>query len=334
MKRSSSRETRIHINTPPIPALPWEDRPESCTDPLWRYSGNPVITRRNVPESHLISNSAAVAFREKFAGVFRCDAQSGDIFLNAGFSDDGISWKIEPKCIFFAEDGTPMCGYDPRVCRMEDGRYYITWCSRFHGPSVGIAWTDDFRTFHKIGNALLPANRNGVLFPRKINGEYLLLSRPCDWGHTPCGDIFLSRSKDFIYWGKHEFVMPRYSGWQSLKIGAGPVPVETEEGWLLIYHGVFSTCNGFVYSFGAALLDLEQPWKVLFRGDPYLLTPEAPYETTGFVPNVAFPTAMLVDAPSGRMTIYYGCADTCVGICFGYVDEIVEWLKKHSLIIP
>jgi beta-1,4-mannooligosaccharide/beta-1,4-mannosyl-N-acetylglucosamine phosphorylase len=193
-----------------------------------------------------------------------------------------------------------------------------------------MAWTNDFVTFHQMENSLLPFNRNGVLFPRKIGGSYVMLSRPSDNGHTPFGDIFLSHSPDLVHWGRHRHVMSRAGGWQSTKIGAGPVPIETREGWLLFYHGVLTSCNGFVYSFGAALLDLEQPWKVIHRTEPYLLAPQELYECVGDVPNVAFPCAALADAPTGRIAIYYGCADTVTGLCFCQVDEVLAFLRQHS----
>jgi beta-1,4-mannooligosaccharide/beta-1,4-mannosyl-N-acetylglucosamine phosphorylase len=119
-------------------------------------------------------------------------------------------------------------------------------------------------------------------------------------------------------------------GWQSTKIGAGPVPIETEEGWLLIYHGVLTSCNGFVYSFGAALLDLDQPWKVLYRGAPYLLSPQTLYECVGDVPNVAFPCAALHDEETGRLAIYYGGADTVTALAFAYLNQIVDFVKSNS----
>jgi beta-1,4-mannooligosaccharide/beta-1,4-mannosyl-N-acetylglucosamine phosphorylase len=120
------------------------------------------------------------------------------------------------------------------------------------------------------------------------------------------------------------------AGWQETKIGAGPIPIETEEGWLLIYHGVLTSCNGFVYSFGAALLDLERPWQVRFRGEPYLLAPQAPYERTGDVPNVAFPCASLLDEETGRLAVYYGGADTVICLAFGHLDEIIDFVKNNS----
>ena len=82
--------------------------------------------------------------------------------------------------------------------------------------------------------------------------------------------------------------------WQRTKIGAGPIPIETDDGWLMIYHGVMDTCNGFVYSMGAALLDLDEPWRVLYRTNQHILTPEQDYEVSGHVPNVVFPCAALV----------------------------------------
>ena len=192
--------------------------------------------------------------------------------------------------------------------------------------------TKDFKTWTRLPNPLMPFNRNGVLFPRKINNKYFLLSRPSDTGHTPFGDIFLSESPDLIHWGHHKWVMGKggKGWWQGTKIGAGPVPIETKEGWLLFYHGVSGTCNGFVYSFGAVLLDISDPSKVLYRTSDYLLTPETDYETRGFVPNVAFPCANLYDASTGRITIYYGAADTYTALAFCQVDELLDYMKKNS----
>jgi beta-1,4-mannooligosaccharide/beta-1,4-mannosyl-N-acetylglucosamine phosphorylase len=121
--------------------------------------------------------------------------------------------------------------------------------------------------------------------------------------------------------------------WQGTKIGAGAAPIETSAGWLLFYHGVSWTCNGYVYSFGAAILDLDCPSKVLYRTRDYLLTPEKSYETTGFVPNVTFPCAALCDAPSGRLAIYYGAADTCVALAYAKVDELVAYIMENSELI-
>ena len=318
-----------------LPGIPWEDKPAGYPGVMWRYSKNPIIPRDAFPTANSIFNSAAVSFQGKFAGVFRCDDTRRAMQLHVGFSDDGIAWRISPERIQFIDEtgGAGAThweyGYDPRVCWIED-RYYVTWCNGYHGPTIGIAWTTDFQRFHQMENAYLPYNRNGVLFPRTINGKYLMLSRPSDQGHTPFGDMFVSQSPDLVHWGCHRFVMRPSGGWQSTKVGAGPIPIETTEGWLLIYHGVLTSCNGFVYSAGAALLDLEQPWKVIARTAPYILNPRELYECVGDVPNVVFPCAALTDAPTGRIAIYYGCADTVTGLAFAQVDELIEFTKRNS----
>ncbi len=318
----------------PLPNIPWEDRPAGSDAVIWRYSGNPVIPRDLLPRSNSIFNSAVVPFEGGFAGVFRADDTRRIMNIHSGRSADGLTWNIEPDPIEFVcndpEIGAFAYRYDPRVCWLED-RYYVTWCNGYHGPTIGVGYTYDFKTFTQIENAFLPYNRNGVLFPRKINGKYAMLSRPSDTGHTPFGDMFYSESPDMEHWGKHRFVMaPKPWTWQSTKIGPGPTPIETTEGWLLIYHGVLTSCNGFVYSMGAALLDIDQPWKVLYRTAPYLMSPQKLYECVGDVPNVVFPCAALTDAATGRLAIYYGAADTVTGLAFAQVDEMIGFVKANS----
>ena len=328
----------IKIAGAALPAMPWEERPAGCKDVVWRCSANPIIPRDLLPTSNSIFNSAVVPFKDGYAGVFRCDDTNRRMRLHVGFSKDAVHWDINEEPLKFqcddAEVGTWVYGYDPRVCFIED-RYYVTWCNGYHGPTIGVAYTFDFKTFVQLENAFLPYNRNGVLFPRKINGKYAMLSRPSDTGHTPFGDIFYSQSPDLEYWGHHRFVMGTFGGdasaWQATKIGPGPVPIETDEGWLLIYHGVLRTCNGFVYRMGCALLDLEQPWKVLRRSKYYILGPSVDYEMNGDVPNVVFPCATLTDPATGRIAIYYGCADTVTGLAFTTVDELMAWMEAHPL---
>lgn len=331
--------SKLKIAGAALPNMPWENRPESCSDVLWRYSANPVIPRDLLPDSNSIFNSAVVPFKDGYAGVFRVDDKNRRMTLHAGFSKDGLKWDMNPDTIKF-EGAAPEVaewgyGYDPRVAEI-DGRYYVSWCNDHHGPTIGLAWTDDFVTFHQLENAFLPYNRNGVLFPKKINGRFAMLSRPSDTGHTAFGDIFYSESPDLEFWGRHRHVMApaefKESAWQCMKIGAGPVPIETSEGWLLIYHGVLHSCNGYVYAFGSALLDLEQPWKVLARSGQYLISPREIYELAGDVPNVTFPCASLHDPETGRIAVYYGCADTVTGLAFGYIPEIIEFTKRTNIL--
>lgn len=313
--------------------MPWEERPKDYSEVIWRSEKNPIIPRDLIPSSNSIFNSAVVPFNGEFAGVFRCDDRRRNMQIYSGMSKDGINWKIENERISFICDdpeiGNFVYGYDPRVCWIED-RFYVTWCNWYHGPTIGVGYTYDFKKFYQLENAFLPFNRNGVLFPKKIKDKYAMLSRPSDNGHTPFGDIFYSESLDMCHWGKHRHVMSPTYGWQSTKIGAGPTPIETTEGWLLIYHGVLTSCNGYVYSMGAALLDIDEPWKVPYRTEPYLLSPQKIYECVGDVQNVVFPCAALYDALTGRIAIYYGGADTVTCLAFTQVDELINFIKSNS----
>lgn len=322
------------INGVNIPNLPWEERPKGSKDIIWRSKKNPIITRDAVKNSNSIFNSAVVPFQGGFAGVFRSDDTARIQRLHKGVSDDGVKWEIDDEPIQFICDNREIgkfeFGYDPRVCKIDD-KYYITWCNGYKGcPTIGVAYTTDFEKFYQSENAFLPFNRNGVLFPRKIDGRYAMLSRPSDNGHTPFGDIFYSESPDLVYWGKHRHVMSPVTGWQSAKVGGGPVPIETEEGWLLIYHGVLISCNGFVYSAGCALLDLDKPWEVKYRTKPYIISPRELYECVGDVPNVVFPCTNLCDAATGRIAIYYGAADTVIGLAYTTAEELVRFTKENS----
>ena len=203
----------LRIAGPALPDMPWEDRPAGSNEVLWRYSANPIIGRHALSTSNSIFNSAVVPFRNgkyNYAGVFRCDDTNRRMRIHVGFSVDGLKWDIE-EADFRLEGADPEIGewaygYDPRVAKIDD-KYYVTWCNGYHGPTIGIAWTEDFRTFHQLENAFLPYNRNGVMFPRKIGGKFAMLSRPSDTGHTPFGDIFYSESPDLCYWGRHRHVM-------------------------------------------------------------------------------------------------------------------------------
>ncbi len=316
-----------------LPGIPWQDKPDGAELPLWRYTENPVIRRNPLPGVARIFNSAVVPFEGGYIGVFRGEQTNGIPFIYLGRSADGIHWDFDrDKIPFVNEQGEPFMppyAYDPRLVKVED-TYYIIWCQDFYGASIGIARTRDFQTFTRVENPFVPFNRNAVLFPRKINGMFTLLSRPSDSGHTPFGDIFLSQSPDMEFWGRHRHVMGKSGNWwENLKIGGGAAPIETSEGWLLFYHGVTGTCNGYVYSIGGAILDRDEPSRVLHRCSTFLLTPETDYEERGFVPNVCFPCATLQDAATGRIALYYGCADSYVGLAFTTADEVVDYIKAH-----
>lgn len=316
---------------PVVGGFPWEHRPAGSDAPLWRYSRNPLTGYRPASGIHTIYNSAVIPYEGEFLGVFRGESIDGMPALHLGRSEDGIRWRFESTPLDLGgtvpKEHRSEYAYDPRIVSM-DGSYYVTWCNGNHGPTIGIMETKDFKTFQRHEDAFLPYNRNGVLFPRKINGRFAMLSRPSDRGHTPFGEIFYSESPDLTFWGRHRHVMGGNGGWwEDLKIGPGPVPIETEEGWLILYHGVCNTCNGYVYRMGVALLDLDEPWRVTHRSKGHIFGPEVPYETTGFVPNVVFPCSVLQDPGADRLAIYYGAADTCVALAFAHLGELVEAAK-------
>ncbi len=328
--------SKVTVFADNMPNIPWQDRPANAIGPVWRYSENPIIGRNPLPGVARIFNSAVQPWEDGFIGVFRGEQTNGVPHIYLGRSKDGIHWEYETEKIQFVnekgESYMPRYAYDPRLVKVED-TYYIIWCTDFYGAALGMAKTKDFKTFIRIENPFLPFNRNGVLFPRKLNGNFALLSRPSDSGHTPFGDVFISESPDLTFWGKHRHVMTRgyNQWWQALKIGGGAAPIETSEGWLLFYHGVTGTCNGYVYSMGACILDKDEPSKVKYRSENFILTPEEWYEERGFVANVIFPVSALCDAESGKIAIYYGAADSYVGLAFTTVDEIVEYVKAHHV---
>jgi beta-1,4-mannooligosaccharide/beta-1,4-mannosyl-N-acetylglucosamine phosphorylase len=299
-----------------------------------RYKGNPIITASAVPRANSIHNSAIVPFGDGYAGIFRVDEIDFNFTMHVGMSKDGIDWKIDPEILNMECDNPEIPinerTYDPRLTKIDD-TYYFTWCiDSPQGPCIGLATTKDFKVFKQMENITIPSNRNCVIFPRKINGKYAIFSRPSDMGHTPFGAMFYSESPDLIYWGRHRFVFETVkSSWQSTKIGPGPAPIETDDGWLLIYHGVWTSCNGYLYYAGGALLDKEKPWKVLYRTKDYLLAPTEMYERVGDVPNVVFPSSAIVK--DDILRLYYGCADTCISIADAKIDELIDFIKTHSL---
>ena len=180
-------------------AIPWEERPAGIVGLVWRSSRNPIIAARPPAalQQHLQLGGGALRrrLRRRVPGRRHgpddgppCRAQPGR-----------HRWDIDPGAHPVPRRRRPgparsrsrfVHAYDPRVTWLED-RYYVTWCNGYHGPTIGIAYTHDFETFHQLDNAFLPFNRNGVLFPRRVGGRYLMLSRPSDNGHTPFGDIYL-----------------------------------------------------------------------------------------------------------------------------------------------
>lgn len=155
-------KNKLHIVGQAVPNLPWEPRPAGNDEQVWRYSGNPIIDRHPIPCAQAIYNSAVLPYDGRFVGVFRTDYKSRMPYLHMGWSPDGLRWQIEPERIRFdavdPEIGRMEYAYDPRLTQIGD-TYYIQWCNGYHGPTIGLARTRDFKTFEQLENAFLPYKR-------------------------------------------------------------------------------------------------------------------------------------------------------------------------------
>jgi predicted GH43/DUF377 family glycosyl hydrolase len=204
---------------------------------------------------------------------------------------------------------------DPRITPIGD-RYYITYVAvSRHGPATALAWTDDFRTFHREGVIFCPENKDVVLFPEQVGGSYAALHRPVCGTPFTRPEMWTARSPDLVHWGDHRPLVLGGGAWQSGRVGAGAPPVRVSDGWLEVYHGNRQpTRPGEVgtYYGGAILLDPDDPARVLRRTPEPFFRPEAEFETAGFVANVVFPTAVVRDGET--LLIYYGAADAVTAV--------------------
>lgn len=217
---------------------------------------------------------------------------------------------------------------DPRITRL-DGKYWITYVavSRF-GAATALASTVDFVTFERHGLIFYPDNKDVVLFPHKVQGKYVSLHRPSPSSRFSRPQIWLAYSADLMHWGNHEPIYAGSEGWESDRVGAGAPPIAIDEGWLEIYHGSRQSPRAGevgAYSAGALLLDRNDPTCLLRRSRGVIMQPSADFEKQGFVPSVVFPTA-LIDA-GDLLHLYYGAADTCVGVVQFSRHELLEALQ-------
>ncbi len=244
--------------------------------------------------------------------------------LRLARSDDGVTFTIDTRPALYPEHAYEEYGIeDPRITRIHD-TYYITYTavSRW-GIAVGLASTTDFVTYLRHGLIFGPENKDVVLFPELINGKYFVLPRPSVIGMGNL-QVWLANSHDLHHWGGHRPLLAcRVGQWDELRIGAGDVPVRTPHGWLTIYHGV-NRAQG--YCLGAALLDLDNPSRVIARSNEPLLAPDAPYETCGFFDNTVFTCGSVLDDATGLLHLYYGAADAVTCLATMRLDDILASL--------
>lgn len=309
-------------------------------DIVTRYAGNPILSPEDMPERCCaLYNSGVVKTPEGeyiMASRFEYPHKKQCVWVSR--SRDGIHFVPDPEPVKFTcreEDraeyeetvyiGGPLIGswYDPRINPV-DGEYYITYCvGGDYNCRIAIGKTTDFKTIEHVSFPLHSLNRNAVLFPEKIGGEYWMLHRPQNTASTNNGAIWIASSPDLEYWGHCKIVAKPQQYWENTKIGPAAPPVKTDKGWLCVYHGVFPHSNGVNYSGGVMLLDLEQPWKVIGRCAYPILYVQETYEMIGQVPDVVFPGA-LVPEPDGSAKLYYGAADYVQCVATVQMDELVE----------
>jgi len=252
--------------------------------------------------------------------------------LRLARSTDGFHFDIEKQAALFPTEPYEEYGIeDPRMTCIE-GTVYINYTavSRY-GISVGLASTTDFKTYRKHGVILPPENKNVVIFPERINGQYVMLHRPATTG-LGSQQIWVAYSDDLYHWGNHKPLMGKRPGmWDSLRIGAGAVPIKTEQGWLEIYHGV-NPQQG--YCLGAVLLDLNDPSHILARSNVPFLIPETAYERLGFYGNVVFTCGAVVTGSGDVVRIYYGAADQYTCRADIMLEDILDSLHAPALFVP
>jgi predicted GH43/DUF377 family glycosyl hydrolase len=299
-----------------------------------RYDDNPVLQASNWPDGvNAVFNPAAVRHDGDTVLLVRVEDRAGISHLALARSADGLTgWRIDPEPALALALGSEAERYgieDPRITRV--GGEYLIVCTGYStdGPLIFLASTADFDRFERRGVLLPPLNKDAALFPEPFNGRYGLLHRPMPSADGTGGGIWLSWSPDLVHWGDHRPLLERGSAgsWESQKIGLGPPPLATEDGWLLLYHGVRATASGSIYRAGLALLDLERPERVLARCASWVFGPEAPYERVGDVGNVVFPCGWVLQDDGDTLYVYYGAADTCVCVATASLSRLLAHLR-------
>jgi predicted GH43/DUF377 family glycosyl hydrolase len=302
-----------------------------------RYTGNPILTAEDWPyRVNAVFNPGAIECGGETVLLVRVEDMRGMSHLTVARSADGFSnWRIDTQPTLAPDpENYPeeVWGVeDPRIVYLEElGAYAVTYTSfSMGGPLVSLALTKDFRSFERRGAIMPPEDKDACLFPRRFGGRWALIHRPMP--SRAFGDgahIWISFSHDLQHWGEHKILLPARRGgwWDANKVGLGPQPIETEHGWLLLYHGVRSTASGSLYRVGVALLDLEDPTKVLRRSDQWIFGPRETYERLGDVPGVTFPTGVIVDRDKDEVRMYYGAADTSVAVAMAKFSELVDYV--------
>lgn len=303
---------------------------------LTRSDKNPLITYKDMPyPCNTVFNPGAAFVDGKYLLLLRVEDQEGRSHLTVARSEDGVTnWQIEKEPLMHpCEQEIPYEDYgieDPRLTYLDDiGKWVIAYTAYSPmGAGVALATTEDFTSVQRLGLVLAPNNKDAAVFPRKINGKYWMLHRPAAGSIE---HIWLTECNDLIHWGHPWMVINERGGpwWDGHRVGANNVPIETNEGWLILYHGVKQFPAGPKYRTGAALLDLEDPRRLIARLPYWILGPHENYETTGDVPNVVFGNGHV--QMGDKLYVYYGAADSSICLATGSVAELLDALREHRV---
>jgi beta-1,4-mannooligosaccharide/beta-1,4-mannosyl-N-acetylglucosamine phosphorylase len=298
-----------------------------------RFAGNPILRPEDFPGSvNAVFNPAATFFDGKTLVLVRVEHRTGFSSLAVAVSEDGLTgWQIDPDRGLAPQPGNPdeQGGLeDPRITRIGDDYFVVYTGFSVNGPQVCLAKTRDFANWERLGMIMRPDDKDAALFPAKIGGRWALLHRPAN---SKGAHIWLSFSPDLKHWGDSRVLLRARTGgwWDNHKIGLGPEPLLTSEGWLLCYHGVRKTAAGAIYRVGLALLDAEDPAKVLARGDEWVLSPREPYERHGDVGDVVFPCGWIVRDDGDTVHIYYGAADSVIAVAETSLQGMLDHLRQY-----
>lgn len=303
-----------------------------------RHPSNPILTAAQWPYPvHTVFNPGATLLRDGSTLLLcRVEDWRGHSHLCAARSKNGVDgWVVDEQPTLLPQpEAHPeeLWGIeDPRLTWVEELQQYVVAYTAFSrsGPGVALALTRDFKTFERCGLVMQPDDKDAALLPRRIDGNFALIHRPVTEG---AANIWLSFSPDLRNWGNHKpmLLARRGAWWDANKVGLSPPLIETERGWLMIYHGVRHTAGGALYRLGLALFAIDEPNVCLRRGDEWMFGPEAGYERAGDVGNVAFPCGTTLAGDGDTLRMYYGGADTCVALATGSVRRCLRWLDEHG----
>lgn len=300
-----------------------------------RYKENPILTKHDVPyEVATVHNAGMAKFGLEYIMLFRSHLLNGRSVIGLARSQDGYNFSVEPEPFLTPSKDSIFGEYeeygveDVRISQI--GEDYLLTYSAYsrHGVRIGLAKTKDFKTVERISLITQADLRNVVIFPKQIDGQYVRLDRP----HSEISkwSIWISYSPDLVHWGNSKVIIkPETYHWDEMKVGPGATPIETEHGWLNIFHGVFPTMSGSVYRLGVALHDLNDPAKVLGVADKWILQPEDEWEVSGYVPNVVF-TCGAIPENDGSVKIYWGGADSVMCVGSANIEELVDLCLEDS----